>query len=182
MPAVFLFALIGVFAACFYTAPPFNLKYRGLGTLCIFLTFGIILPKAVFYLFSSFIKPELFWYFIPVAFLVTAIVHANNLADLKTDKNIITLARVIGSKNSVYLYILLIIAAYFMVIMTIINDLISIYALIIFITLPLAFENVKISLYGLKGEYLKIKKLDIKTAKLHFVFGVIWSLLIFFLI
>ena len=178
-PQILIPVFIGVFAAYSYTAPPLQLKYHCLGTLLIFLTFGLILPYAVYFTFSRNVLTGLLWYFLPPAFLVTAIVHGNNLADFKKDQKICTVALKLGRQLSVYLYFLLVTVPYLVVIITVFRGIIPLSGLLVFISLPLACRNILSGFQGLQKDE-KLLFLDEKTAHLHLLFGGLWIIIILF--
>ncbi|MFW6279307.1 MAG: prenyltransferase, partial [Bacillota bacterium] len=137
LPGIIIYALVGICGGYFYTAPPLNFKYRGLGSLCIFTLFGILLPQAVYFTFSGQVifTPV----FLPPAFLVTAIVLANYLGDRRDDREILTLA-VWGRKKGVYIYMALIIACYVSVLFIILQGTLSPGGMMVVVTLLYAIN------------------------------------------
>src|SRR5690554_1524493 len=101
---IIILAFIGVGASFYYTAPPLAFKYRGLGVLSIFITFGILLPHSVYYAFTGIFSLYLFWISLPLAFLVSAILLGNQLRDIDYDCQIVTLISYIGRDYGVYLF------------------------------------------------------------------------------
>ncbi|MFW5998410.1 MAG: prenyltransferase [Halanaerobiaceae bacterium] len=176
---IIIFALIAVAGAYYYTAPPLNLKYRGLGLISIFIIFGLILPQAVYYTFSGAILIELFWLSIPVGVLIGAILYGNDLRDLKNETDIFTIAGLLGLKKGIYLYVSMIIIPYILVIINIFVDVISIWGLLVFFTLPLAFNNIITGISGIKNNNKELVNLDQKTALLHLIFGLLWIISIY---
>jgi len=68
-----------------YTGRPFTLKYRGLGELCIFLTFGPAIMAGAAWMQAGRIEPAVWLLSLPVGMWVTAIVASNYLRDLEED-------------------------------------------------------------------------------------------------
>jgi 1,4-dihydroxy-2-naphthoate octaprenyltransferase len=95
--------LIGVASALagfLYTGWPVHLAYIGLGEVTVFFFMGPIIVMG-----ASFVQVEKFTWeafvaSLPIAFLVTAILHANNLRDIEHDRKAgkRTVATVIGRK------------------------------------------------------------------------------------
>ncbi len=98
--------LSGAILAVFYTAGPFPFKYKALGDIAVFLAFGPLMSAGSFLVYSQQLKAEAFLLTIPPAFLVTAILHANNFRDMSNDAQcgIKTIALKLGTQNSVRYY------------------------------------------------------------------------------
>lgn len=105
----------------FYTAGPYCLKSLGLGDVTTFLCFGPLLMSAVALAVqkdtstSGVSVPTLVLvYSLPIGLLTVAILHANNIRDLKADKdaNQQTFALWLGKENSVRWYTALIVVSY----------------------------------------------------------------------
>lgn len=93
---------VGVVIGLFYTV----LKYRALGDLAVFLDFGILGSLGAWIVQKeSFSWLPVLWT-IPMAMLVSAILHANNWRDTVSDKErrIITVAAFLGDKPSLIYY------------------------------------------------------------------------------
>jgi len=97
---------IGVFIGVFYAA----LKYHALGDLAVFLNFGILGALGAWVVQTqSFSWLPVIWT-VPMAMLVSAILHANNWRDAASDKErkIATIAGLLGDKASAAYYAFLI--------------------------------------------------------------------------
>jgi 1,4-dihydroxy-2-naphthoate octaprenyltransferase len=87
-----------VLAGFLYTGAPVHLAYLGLGEITVFLFMGPIIVTG-----ADFVQTER-WSWdpvlasLPIGFLVTAILHANNLRDIDTDRQVgkRTIATLIG--------------------------------------------------------------------------------------
>ncbi len=173
-----IFAGVGIFCGYFYTAPPISLKYRGLGLVTIFFVFGSLLIQAVYYSLVGSTSTNCIWMSLPISFLVTAILHGNENRDIEHDKNIMTLAGIIGVKKGIQLYIIMILIPYLLVLMGITFSMISPWSLLTFISLPMAFSTAKKGLDGIEGNTDSLEKIDVKTVKLHLAFGIPWIIAI----
>lgn len=156
-------------------------KYLALGDLIIIITFGPVsvlfayiaqvglLTETNFY--EAILRPLL--YAMPLALNTEAILHCNNVRDLKEDKKsgIITLAIHLGYTKSYILYVLLLFVPYLIFLsMGIRYD--SFYFLPL-ITILMAFDLEK------DFRYSRLVCLPIKTAKLNLIFGLLYVLACF---
>lgn len=139
--------IFGLFASIFYTATPLQLKYRALGDLMVFLAFGTGMTFGAYYVQTR----EFSWIpiilSIPLGFLIDAILHSNNIRDMKFDGSfgIKTIPILIGEKLSRYFYYFLIIGAYLSIVIFVIIGLLPWPALLNFITLPTAIKLIKMA-------------------------------------
>jgi len=103
----------GLAVGVFYTF----LKYRALGDLAVFLNFGILGSLGAWVVQTrTFSWLPVVWT-VPMAMLVSAILHANNWRDTVTDRErrIRTVASRLGDKNSLLYYGLLIFGPFFII-------------------------------------------------------------------
>ncbi len=177
LPVLYL-GLTGLAGGYFYTAKPFELKYNALGDFIIFLIFGPLMVIGTYYTLTGNFNPKVIWIAIPVGFLVTAILNANNLRDIMHDSRarIKTLATVFGSKGAKFEYYFLVIGAFISVILMVAAGLLEFWALIVFISLPLALTNIKAISKAEVDKPSDIAILDVKTAQHHLMFGVLLSI------
>ncbi|MBN1274535.1 MAG: prenyltransferase [Candidatus Aminicenantes bacterium] len=101
---------IGVVIGVFYTL----LKYNAFGDLAVFLDFGILGSLGAWVVQTkSFSWIPVAWT-VPMAMLVSAILHANNWRDINTDteKNVRTMASTFGDRGSLLYYGFLIFGPY----------------------------------------------------------------------
>lgn len=138
------FGLAAVLLGYFYTASPLRLAYRGLGEILVFLKAGPLAVCGSYLLFTGNITLEAVLISIPQGLLLTAILFINEFPDYEADKlagkrHIIVR---IGREKGRIFYAVLITAIYLSVLIPIILQLMPIYLLAIFITLPLAIQAV----------------------------------------
>ncbi len=111
---ILVIGLPSVAAGYFYTAPPFALAYNALGELAVFIFMGPAIVLGSYFVMAL----ELGWAplvaSLPVGFLVTAILHANNVRDIETDPRYrkTTLANLFGRRAAAAEMALLCAAAY----------------------------------------------------------------------
>ena len=112
---LYLFGLIVALCAFFYSATSYSLSSRALGELIVFIVFGPILTLNAYIMqVGPHFSANVFIYSLSVGLLATAIVHTNNMRDIEGDalagKH--TLATIVGLPASRVLYLLLVLAAY----------------------------------------------------------------------
>ncbi len=170
-----IIGLIGIGASYAYSL----FKYRAMGDFLIYLTFGPLMVFGTYYALtgSYSLISDIAIISIPVGFLVVAILHANNTRDIMYDKeaNIKTLASTIGYNASRKYYYFLIFGAYASVVLLIALNILPIWSLLVFISLPIALKNTKLLANNNQNEPQNIAMLDVMTAQLHLVFGILLS-------
>lgn len=112
---LYLFSLIGVLCAFFYSATSRSLSSKVLGEIIVLAIFGPILTLDAYMVqVGPQFPAHVLLYSLAVGFLALATVHANNMRDIEGDalagKH--TLATVIGLPVSRVFYLLLVLAAY----------------------------------------------------------------------
>jgi len=134
--------IFGLFCSIFYTAAPLQLKYKALGDIMVFLGFGTGMTLGAYYVQVK----EFSWVpvvlSIPFGLLIDAILHSNNIRDIKFDGafGIKTIPIMVGEKLSRYFYYFLVIGAYLSIIVFVATGLLPWLALLTFITLPTAIK------------------------------------------
>lgn len=176
---VLIFAALGMASGYFYTAPPVYLKYRGLGLPANFITYGLLLPQAILYGLSGSSYPAGLGLSLPLSFLISAILWANNMRDIEADKEIITLVGLLGLKKSFYIYLILLFSPYLLAVYYFSQGRISALVGLVLLTLPLALWLGYQALKGVKGQRDSLTFLDEKTAVLMLTFNFFWLLAYF---
>jgi 1,4-dihydroxy-2-naphthoate octaprenyltransferase len=171
----------GLFAAIYYTANPFALKYKALGDLMVFLSFGVGMTLGSYYVQVK----EFSWIPLilstPIGLLIIAILHSNNIRDMKFDGTfgVKTIPILIGEKLSIYLYYALIFGAYAAIILFVVFRLLPWPALLNLITLPSALKLVKM-LKNFPEETIPRwemgTKHNIMTAQFNMQFGIMLNI------
>jgi 1,4-dihydroxy-2-naphthoate octaprenyltransferase len=85
-PLLLPIGIFGLLTGFFYTASPFALAYLGLGEIAVFIAMGPCMVLGAYYVQTSTVTWTAAIASIPVGFLVAAILHANNLRDLDSDR------------------------------------------------------------------------------------------------
>ncbi len=170
-PAILLLGLICLPLAYFYTGAPFKLAYYGLGEILVAIFMGPVMILGSYYVQAGTfgLTPALLS--LPVAFLVAAIMHINNLRDIETDRERgkITIANLLGPTGAAWEYYLLIFGAYAIVAVLAALQITAPTILLSLITLPLALSLVQ--RVAATKEPLALNAVLRQTSALHLRFG-----------
>lgn len=106
--------VVGVLGAFAYTTEPFNYKRRGLGVVLVFWLMGVLMVLGSYMSLTGEPSWRVFWHALPLSFLISALLLANEIRDLDSDQadGIRTLSVRIGADNARNLYWSLIACAY----------------------------------------------------------------------
>lgn len=187
-PWLLAIGLLGLFVGTFYTSHSIvNMKYNGLGDLAVFLNFGILGSLGAYYVQSGALSWIPVIWAVPMSMLVIAILHANNWRDIQSDKEIkiFTIASLLGDKNSLRYYGVLIYGPFIVIIGLILVPFIlfpnmtamPFTFLITLAALPLAFRVWKKALNRkTPAQPLDFIALDGASAQLNLLFGSLCTL------
>ncbi len=155
-----------------YTAGPWPLGYHGLGDLFVFIFFGVVAVAGTFYLQTGSVNTAALLASMPVAMLVTAILVVNNLRDIDTDRKAgkHTLAVRLGASATRVEYSVLVLGAYAIAAAPWIRGASSAWAILPWLTLPLALNLVRTAW---KSGGAALNPVLRRTAGLHLIFGVL---------
>jgi len=144
MPIVWM-AVIGAFIVFFYTSPPVMLNYRGLGETAIFLAFGPMIVIGVYVaLTGRFSWEPLLVSLVPGVFTMGVVLVSNTFDyfdDIKSEKK--TFAVRFGQSAAVRLMAAGSIIAYLAVIAGVILKIVPVWALLVLLTIPMAYDSVR---------------------------------------
>ncbi len=162
-----------ILALLTYTGGPWPYGYRALGELFVFIFFGLAAVVGSRYVHDSTAPAEAWLLAIPVGFLVTAILVANNVRDIDTDADSgkRTLAVILGRARTRILYGTLIGGAFVAVTAFALAGLIQMGALLALAALPLAWPPVRRVATSTDGPTL-VRALR-ENALLHVAVGVL---------
>lgn len=168
------FGLAGIALSLLY--PP--LKYIALGDLVIMACYALLPMLGTTFICTGNIVTEVLWLAVPVGSITVAILHANNARDIETDRRagIRTFALLTGRPFAINVYLFEMILPYLWLLTTAILGCVSPWALVTFITLPIAISNSK-QMLSCKTKGIKaIATLDEATAKLQLAFSMTLTL------
>jgi 1,4-dihydroxy-2-naphthoate polyprenyltransferase len=172
---LFCIGATGALVAYLYSGSPFGLKYAGMGDAAVFVCMGPLLCLGSFVSLTGVFSRAIVYASIPVGALVTAILHGNNLRDYRTDKQarIVTFAGMIGITAAKIWYVTLLGIAYASVALMSARGILPLLALTVGLSVPLALANIR-AVMGVDADNLaRIADIDVKTAKLHLIFGIL---------
>ncbi len=183
-PLLWLIGIGGVFVAITYTAGPFPLAYNGLGEIAVAIFMGPAIIVGAYYVMSPQVSQtrigELCLLALPIAFMVAAILHANNIRDMDADRavNKRTLAVIFGLRFARAEFIFLVIGAYVAQALVVATGLLPVHSLLTLITLPEALRLIRI--INTSRAVPLLHQAQGRTAKLHGQFGLLmvvgWAL------
>lgn len=170
-PFILWLGLFSVLVGFFYTAGPFALAYVGLGELAVFIFMGPVMVVGSYYLQRHEVTLPVVLASLPVGFLVAAILHANNLRDLDSDKQIgkRTLATLLGREGARLEYYILIGGTYLSLLVLAVLGIAPWLALITIATLPTAWRLIRLA--ANESDAKALHPLLRLTARLHMQFG-----------
>lgn len=172
---ILLLGIVGILGGFFYTATPVGYKYLGLGDLLVFILMGPLMLIGSFYVLTGTYQSDVLLISLPIGFLVAAILSGNNLRDIlhDTQAGINSTATVLGHRWARLEYSGLVAAAYVVTLGMIAFGVLSLWSLLILLTVPLAVKNIKAALKSNVESPEQIAMLDVQTAQLHLLFGVL---------
>ena len=144
-PFMLVLAAVGLFSAFFYTGHPFNLASKGLGEIAVGINFGLLMTLGAFYVQTGSLAVEPLVASIPVALLITAILHINAFQDYAADKAVgkkTWVVRLDREKASVA-YAFLMFGTYAAILLGALLNIMPLYTLVAFVTMPLAVKSVQ---------------------------------------
>ncbi len=171
-----LIIILGAVLGIFYAAEPFSFKYHALGDLAVFISFGPAMTLGAYFIQVHRFSWTPVLYAIPVAFLVDAVLHSNNLRDIKNDSvvNIKTVAILIGERNAKLMYYGLVLSAYISVVVLIVVNGLPPVSLITMLSLPLALKLIRTVRQKNALPEQQFVMIDAATAQLHSVFSMLF--------
>jgi len=173
-----LVGAVAIVAAWFYTGGSAPYGYRGLGELMVFLFFGLVAVVGTTYVQIEAVPAASVYAAVGVGSLACAILVANNLRDIPTDRDVgkRTLAVVLGDERSRYLYALLVaLAAVALVALALDTSRLALLGLVFVVP---AVPAVRLVLSGTTGRELVPVLQRTGLAELAYALGVFVGLLV----
>jgi 1,4-dihydroxy-2-naphthoate octaprenyltransferase len=172
---IVLLGLIGFIGGYFYTAPPFQYKYRALGLPLVFLLMGPLMVAGSYFAVTGAFDQNLLIVSLPVGLLVTAILHGNEWRDVAEDTRhgFTTFSAQVGREAAHWVYVMLVLGAYVAVGLAVMVGALPKLALLTLFSLPLMALILRDAERGAEGHLRAIAMIDLMTARLHSAFGVL---------
>jgi 1,4-dihydroxy-2-naphthoate octaprenyltransferase len=166
---VLVIGLLGLLAGLTYTAPPLKYKYLALGEVSVFLMWGPLMVEGAYYVQRQSLSLQAFWVSLPFGVLVALVLLANNIRDIAHDRRrgIRTIAILLGHRLGLNAYLALVVLAYAGVLALALTGVLTPWALIIFVSLPLAVRLLRQMARAIPANA------DALTAKLDTAFGLL---------
>ncbi|HEX6140642.1 MAG TPA: LLM class flavin-dependent oxidoreductase [Candidatus Limnocylindria bacterium] len=164
---------IGLVGGYFYTAPPFQYKFRALGPPLVFLQMGVLMTVGSYYAVSGQWSPVALVLSIPIGLLVAAILHGNEWRDIREDTRagIVTISARIGREWAHYAYLGMTLGAYIALALAVAFEALPPATLLAILSLPLLVVVLRAAELGASGQARAIAMIDLQTARLHAAFG-----------
>ena len=171
---ILIIGLIGVFLGFFYTAKPFRIGYGSFGELAVGIGFGPLMVMGSYYVQAQNLPFKVFVISIPIGLLIALVLFINEFPDYQADKSVgkRTLVVILGKKNAVILYHVLLAAVYLTIIVLVIFKFLPFVSLISFLGLPLALKAFVISKKNF-GKIYELLPANASTIGLHSIIGLL---------
>ncbi|MGZ6270963.1 MAG: LLM class flavin-dependent oxidoreductase [Candidatus Limnocylindrales bacterium] len=172
---ILILGLVGLAAGYFYTAPPFQFKYRALGVPLVFLLMGPLMTVGAYYAVAGAWSWTALVLSLPVGLLVAAILHGNEWRDISEDARagIVTLSSRYGKDAAHIGYLALILGAYVALGVAVALGLLPPTTMLAVLALPFLAQVMRDAELGASGQARAIAMIDLETARLHLVFGLL---------
>lgn len=171
---ILLLGIIGVFLGFFHNVKPLRIYYGGWGELAVGIGFGPLMVLGSYYVQAQRLPLQVFLISIPIGILIALVLFINEFPDYPADKIVgkKTLVVILGKRNAVVLYHILLVAVYLLIVTFVIFKFLPSISLIVLLTLPLAIKAFRVS----KKNFDKIYELlpaNASTIGLHSMIGVL---------
>jgi 1,4-dihydroxy-2-naphthoate octaprenyltransferase len=176
-PIIWTLGVVGMLIGVLYTAGPFPLAYVGLGEVAVFLAMGVGIVLGTYVVQTQQFSWKPVFAGAPIGLLVAAILHANNLRDIETDRaqGKQTLAARFGRQFAQREYAVLVAGAYGLTLALLLVDVwLGLSALAVVVTVPQA--RALIAEAFATTEPARLNRVLRGTAALHGQFGLAWAL------
>jgi 1,4-dihydroxy-2-naphthoate octaprenyltransferase len=151
--AILLIAGVTALLGLSYSGAPLRLSYRGLGEALVGILFGPMLMSGVYYAACGVFDRSVLFVSIPVGLLVANVAYTHAIMDYEPDREVgkMTFAVLLKDKSRMLTcLLLLLIAAYGLIVSGVAAGYLSTYCLLSLLTLPMA-----VSLYRLMTAFVR---------------------------
>ncbi len=174
---IFALGAAGLLGAVFYTATPCGLKYHALGEPLVFLTMGVGMVLGGWMTQGAPASARACAAGLPVSFLVAAILQANDVRDIRSDRlsGVRTASVLLGARGARRVYYLLLASAYASLAGLAALRIVPPASLLAALSLPLAWRLCTRFRGFTEGEGGRLGMAPHETAVLHLVFGLLMT-------
>jgi 1,4-dihydroxy-2-naphthoate octaprenyltransferase len=139
------FALMGLFFAVFYLAPPVKLKHRGLGEPGVLLVWGPLMTGGTYYVTTGTLEPWVLVASLPYAILVTAVLMGKHIDAYESDAalGVRTLPVILGRERSLFLTQELMVSFFVLVPCLVLIGTFGVWALLSLLALPCLWQTLR---------------------------------------
>ncbi|MFP4508786.1 MAG: prenyltransferase [Spirochaetaceae bacterium] len=164
----------GAILAYLYTGARVSLKYIALGDVLVFFLLGPAMVAMGAWALRGTVLLSDIWISLPMAFLVAAILHANNVRDIQSDRvaGVRTLAGLIGLTFSRHLMAVVLLMPFVLVGTLIVWGMLPIFSLISFLAIVPAARVLRTVYTG--SEPSAFSDLTMRAAMIHLVFSMVF--------
>jgi 1,4-dihydroxy-2-naphthoate octaprenyltransferase len=140
------FALMGLFIAVFYVAPPIKLKHRGLGEPGVLLLWGPLMTGGTYYVTTGALEPWVLVASLPYAILVTTVLMGKHIDEYEADAalGVRTLPVILGRERALFLTQELMVSFFVLVPCLVLIGTFGVWALLSFLALPCLWQTLRI--------------------------------------
>ncbi len=177
---VLLLGILGIVGGYSYTAG-FAFKYRGVGSIVVFLLMGLFMVCGSYYIQTGRVTLPPVLASLGIGCIVSAIMHANDFRDMQHDRaaGIVTPAVKLGTRGSLRLYqMLLAISIFAILLLAAYERTLFVYILMLAIVLPRTVTLWRQASLGYRGDGSAIRFLEVNTAKHHQLYGLVFTCVI----
>jgi 1,4-dihydroxy-2-naphthoate octaprenyltransferase len=169
-----LIALGGVLAL-FYTAKPVAFKYHALGDVAVFVSFGSAMTLGAYFVQAHTFSWSPVICTLPLGLLVDAILHGNNLRDIKHDRvaEIRTVAMMLGEGRAKLMYYALVFGAYLLTLALVLTGQLPPVSMATWLSLPLAVKLARIVGNKTGAPSEQFRMIDAATAQVHLAYSIL---------
>lgn len=157
-----------------YTSGFWPYKYHACGPIMVFLLMGPLMALPAYYIQGGSLDWRPFLASLPIACLVTSIMHANDIRDIAHDREagITTLAMLLGRRKALYLYAALCVGAYGVLLLLAAFGVLPLSGLLPFVLAPGLWRTLR-TLGTRPLPESELVSLDGVSARHHFLFGLL---------
>ena len=171
---ILAFGLVGIAGGYGYTSGFWPYKYHACGPIMVFLLMGPLMALPAYYIQGGSLDWRPFLASLPIACLVTSIMHANDIRDIAHDREagITTLAMLLGRRKALYLYAALCVGAYGVLLLLAAFGVLPLSGLLPFVLAPGLWRTLR-TLGTRPLPESELVSLDGVSARHHFLFGLL---------